>query len=76
MKLEDILEDVITITSCVTFIYNGKNCGIDPYSQNNFAMWYGDEDFNATSIDDVITVKLFDGKSLAQLADEIKWISG
>ena len=71
MKLKIVLE-ILEGYSCASFGYNGKNCGIDPYSSNDYYMWYGEDiDYRAKSIDDVLNSKLFDGKCLKDIAEEI-----
>lgn len=58
----------------ITFEYDGKNCGIDPFSHSHYDMWYGDEEYIANSIDDVMQIKLFGGKSLTEIADILELI--
>lgn len=59
------------LTSHVMFEYNGYSCGVDPLARDNFDMWYGDESMTAHSIDEVMTTKFFDGKSLENILDDI-----
>ena len=72
MTLDKILEPIKTVTSHVTFTYNGQSCGIDPLAGDDFDMWYGDNEHKAKSIDEVVNVKLFNGKNLQQIIGEIK----
>lgn len=67
-KVLEILKEF----SCVVFEYKGKPCGIDPYSNHDYLMWYGDNEHYARSIDDVLNAKLFDNKTLQEIAGEIK----
>ncbi|MCD7943423.1 MAG: hypothetical protein LUE25_01100 [Clostridiales bacterium] len=55
----------------VTFEYNGKLCGVDPYNENSFELWYGDNLIEVTNIDDVMQIPFFESKSLLEIADEI-----
>ena len=71
MKFSELYNYVKSITSHVLFEYNGKSCGIDPFSIDDFDMWYGDEYYKAESIDDVMNHPLFDGKSLTEIFEEI-----
>lgn len=57
--------------SHLTFEYNGMRCGIDPISRDHFEMWYGDTDTVAKSIDEVMTIPLFAGKTLSEISNEI-----
>ena len=69
----DIILCILDNYSCATFDYNGEHCGVDPYSSCNYLMWYGQEkDYNAKSVEEVINYKLFDGKSIKEIADEVK----
>lgn len=34
-------------------------------------MWYGDKAFTASSIDEVMNITLFDGKSLNEISDTV-----
>lgn len=67
----NIKEYLGNLTSHVTFEYNGFSCGVDPLSLDNFEMWYGDKSMTAKSIDDVMTVKFFDGDSLDDILNNI-----
>ncbi len=59
------------LIGCVTFEYKGHPCGVDPLAHDDFNMWYGNLAFKARSIDEVMTTKLFDGKSLTDIANDI-----
>ena len=68
-KIKDRINEICTVFS---FEYNGKVCGVDPLSASEFNMWYGeDKNHTACSIDEVMNVNLFDGKSLNDIADKI-----
>lgn len=71
MTLAEAREYIVNLTSHVLFDYKGKNCGIDPLSRNKFEMWYGQECFTASTVDEVMTVKFYDGKSLTAIWDDI-----
>lgn len=72
MTFEEMKEYIGNITSHVTFQYDGRDCGVDPFSANNFDMWYGNETMTATSIDEVFTTPFFGGKCLNDIADNIE----
>ena len=45
MNMSDKIKNRINeICSHFTFEYNGKPCGIDPYSKNDFDMWCGESE--------------------------------
>lgn len=72
MTGNDIKNQILETFSAVTFEYHGKKCGIDPFSLKRFCLWFGDEDKYTTSIDETMTTKFFDGKSLDEIADSIQ----
>lgn len=72
MSLQKLRDRIDEICTHVLFDYNGKTCGVDPISQQHFDMWYGDAYAAASSIDEVFSLPLFDGKSLTQIYDSIQ----
>lgn len=61
--------------NCFVFDYKGEPCGIDPWDrkgQQHFNVWYGEKDFVANSWDEVLNVKLFDGKALPDILSDIE----
>lgn len=60
-----------SLTGHVTFKYNDLFCGVDPLSNDTFDMWCGEDSMTANSIDEVMTTKFFDGKSLNDISDDI-----
>lgn len=71
MKINELKDRIAEIVTQITFTYNGKSCGVDPMSSTEFDMWYGDDIITAGSIEEVMSTKLFDGKSLADIVDDI-----
>lgn len=59
------------LVSHITFTYNNKNCGVDPFRKDNFEMWYGDNTMTAKSIDEVMNTPFFDGNSFNEIVDII-----
>lgn len=72
MNLTEIKNRIDSLASFFGFDYNGKACGIDPISHTHFDMWYGNKDHLAKSIDEVMNVSLFDGKSLSEIYEKIE----
>lgn len=70
-KLKERIDEICTH---VTFELNGRSCGIDPISHSHYDMWYGDVQYIAHNINDVMEVKLFGGKSLNEIADTLMYI--
>ena len=71
MTIKEIKKHLMSLTGHILFEYKGQSCGIDPLSQNEFNMWYGSEGIAVTSIDEVMTVKFFNGKSLEEIWNDI-----
>lgn len=71
MTASKIKSRLSEIVGMLGFEYKGIRGGVDPFSINNFDMFYGDNDFHATSIDEVMKTPLFDGKTLAEIANDI-----
>ena len=73
MSIDTIKNRLDEMCSHILFDYNGKGCGIDPLSRDRrYDMWYGNETYTAKSIDEAVTVPLFDGKSLKDIVDKIE----
>lgn len=72
MRAAEIKDYLESLVSHITFTYNDKSCGIDPFRKDNFEMWYGDDTITAKSIDDVMNTPFFNGKSLNEIADKIE----
>ena len=71
MMADKIKNRISECCSHFTFDYNGKECGVDPFSDNKFDMWCGDEVVTVGSIDKVMNDKFYDGMSLTEIADKI-----
>lgn len=68
----DILKNLIrTHWSHILFEYNGKECGVDPFSTTKYDVWCGDELRQVESVDEVMALTIFDGKSLNDIAEVI-----
>lgn len=71
MNLSDLRERIESLVSFIGFDYNDKACGIDPINAKHFDMWCGDECVTAESIEEVFNVRIFEGKSLPEIFDNI-----
>lgn len=71
MTCEQIQDDIINTQSCYTFDYNGRPRGIDPVD-GTFNLWYGDADYNFSSMEELFKANVFDGKSLKEIIINIK----
>lgn len=60
----------------VFFIYNGKKSGITSTVKNSiptFQVWYGEKTKEYKDIDSVMSDNFFDGKSLNELLETVKF---
>ncbi|MBR6887073.1 MAG: hypothetical protein IKN16_01340 [Selenomonadaceae bacterium] len=71
MTATELKEQIEKMNSHVLFDYDGKNCGVDPITKNEIAMWFGGEYLTAR-LEEVMQIKLFAGKSLNDIASEIE----
>jgi hypothetical protein len=71
MSISDLKYKISSLAGFVGFNYNNSQCGVDPINQNHFEMWCGDNYIVAQSIDEVMTAKIFNGKSLIEIFDKI-----
>ena len=72
MRANELKSQITQRYSHVLFEYKGKNCGVDPLSEDLFNLWFGNELVSAYNIEDVMALKFFDGKSLSEIAGEIE----
>lgn len=59
------------LVSHITFTYNGNACGVDPFRKDDFDMWCGDKMIKVHSIDEVMNLEFFDGKSLEEIIEDV-----
>lgn len=72
----ELKDAIMTFAGLIEFTYNGKECNIDPYSPTDFHIYCGGEEWDATSIEEVMTGKFFDGACLRDIVSKIqsvKW---
>ena len=73
MTPEQLREEILSLTYDIQFEYKGVNGLIMPYSKKDFVLCYGDDDKRYTDIDDVMSDKFFDGKSLSEISQEVEF---
>ena len=71
MNLSDFKDRINSLVNFVGFDYNDIPCGIDPINAEHFDMWYGEEAVVAKSIEEVFNIRIFDGKSLTEIFNDI-----
>lgn len=76
MTLRELISGLTDEYWTVVFKYNDKTCGIEPQADNGvitYDIWYGGDDlFKAKSIDEVLHLRAFNGKSLTEIYPRIK----
>lgn len=71
MTLSQFKNHIDHLAGCVNFVYNGYSCGIDPMGRTEYDMWYGDNVTTVDSVEEVLNVKFFDGKSLTDIWGDV-----
>lgn len=71
IRFSEIKTYLANLTGHVTFEYNGYNCGVDPFSHKSYDIWYGNDSITVDSIDAVMNLKFFNGKSLTDIWDDV-----
>lgn len=71
MTIQELKDHLTNLVSHITFYYNGYACGIDPLSRNLYEVWCGDDAFSVTSVDEVLTEELFDGRALEDIWGDV-----
>lgn len=72
MSADELRQELVYEWNDVEFIYNGKRGGITSEVHNSiptFYVWHGDKEKKYSDIDEVMSDKFFDGKSLAEIAE-------
>lgn len=57
-----------------TFDYKNKRYGIEPYCDTELEIWHEDTAVTVQSLNEVMDIPFFDGKTLTDIADEIEII--
>ena len=71
MTIQELVDHLTNQISHITFYYNGYACGIDPLSRNLYEVWCGDNSFSVTSVDEVLSKDLFNGRALKDILGDV-----
>lgn len=71
MKPEKLFELIDSLAGDIDFEYNGKHGAVCPFSREDIAVSYGDDAHSHTCIEDVMNDKMFDGKCLNEISEQI-----
>lgn len=76
MSPDELRYEIAGKIADVSFIYNGKASGIMPQfdrEPSTFFVWYGEKEKEYSDIDEVMSDKFFDGKSLSEIAEIVEY---
>lgn len=76
MSPNDLRDEIASKVADVSFNYNGKSAGIFPEVHDSiptYVVCFGDEEKVYSDIDEVMSDKFFDGKSLAEIAEIVEY---
>ncbi len=76
MNADELREEISDQCNDVSFVYHGKSAGIFPevhHSIPTFLVCFGDKEREYSDIDEVMSDKFFDGKSLAEIAEIVDY---
>lgn len=74
MKQNKLAEMIDSLACDIDFEYNGKHGAVCPFSRTDIALSYGEEAHSHTSVDDVMNDKMFDGKCLREISEQIEML--
>ncbi len=72
MKAQDLRDQIMSLLDDVCFSYQGDDVCINPWSPTKIEVGYRKKIKTYTSIDDLMSDKIFNGKSLTDIAPYIK----
>lgn len=71
MSADDLKQLILSLTQDVLFDYQGMSACINPWNIHKFEVGYGDEVKTYTDIDDLMSDKFFNGKSLNEISENL-----
>lgn len=71
-KSDNIKNRILEFSSLLSFIYKDVECDIDPFNPRSYHLRCGNKEKDVASIDEVMTLPFFCGKSLDEIAGEIE----
>ncbi len=71
MKSKQLYELIDSLTSDIDFEYDGKHGAVCPFSRTDIDVSYGDEVHSHSSINDVMADRIFNGKCLSEISEQI-----
>lgn len=74
MKIEDLKKLILSLSQDVIFQVNGKTVCINPWNEHKFEVGFGDINREYNNIDFLLNDKIYDGKSLNEISEQIELI--
>lgn len=71
-KAEQLKELILGFAGLITFEYHGFDCSIDPFNPKLFHINFNGMEQDIYSINDLMTLPLFDGACLNDIAEKIE----
>lgn len=71
MNAKELRDLIDSLAYDIEFEYRGIHGSICPISRNDIGLAYGDITKDCKSVDEVMESKIFDGKSLNEIAPEL-----
>lgn len=75
MTVKELKHCIVNNANDLYFMYNGKNCGIEQTVRESVAIyeiWCGKETKQHQSLNELLSDKFFDGKSISELLDIVE----
>lgn len=72
MKPEKLKEWISSLTDDIEFSYQGVNGAICPINCGQIYLSYGDDTYDAVSVDDAMQAKICGDKSLDEIAEQLE----
>lgn len=72
INAEDIQSRLLEFAGLMVFVYNGLYCDIDPFNYNHFHVTCDGAEYDMSSIKQVFSFPVFNGKSLNDIVDKIE----
>lgn len=73
MKPDDLKKWIVSLSQDIDFTYKGWECTINPFTLTDISMSVNGDNQDYTHIDDLMTDKRFQGKSLSEISDQCKF---
>ncbi len=72
MNKQELRRYILSLATDITFEYKNKVGAICPFNRGNIVLSYGDVVMECDNIEAVFESKIFEGKSLEEVCDELE----